>query len=123
MTCGPPNYLPLPTGCAGSPPDPGDPCCGDELSTFPDLTLTIPDGVNAGTFTMTENKTEWVSTILGGGDGMGRLHMACVDGMMTVWRANDPGTTYAATDFECDPVMFTFPGTLVGSTGDITIGL
>ncbi len=119
MGCGPPNYLPLPSRCAGSPPDPGDPCCGDELSAFPSLTITIPDGVNIGTYTLTYDVIDgaWEGTT-----GSLDFVLSCVDGVMNLTNKTD-SLNVNASAFVCDPLLFTFPGAIFGSTGNVVVEL
>jgi hypothetical protein len=122
MACGPPYYLPLPTACGGSPPPPApDPCCGDELSTFPDLTVTVPDGVDAGVYTAVYRSVGmlWACSFT----SLAKFRMKCEGGSMLIYENSDHSTTDAATAFSCDPLLFTFPGTIFGSTGDIEVEL
>jgi hypothetical protein len=115
------GYYPLPSACAGSGPPPEDPCCGDELAAFPDLSVTIPDGINAGTWPALWDVVNFYWSTEGLGDG--RFRMVCIGGAMTAWMTTDEGTTVAASASDCDPLLFTFPGTIFGATGDVTVEL
>lgn len=118
----PPEYLPLPSRCIGSFPGPSDACCAAELSGHPNMRITIPDGVDAGTYRpVVWNGTVWQYTL-----SASKLDMACIAGSpdtLKIWVHSVPGTKSAAIAVVCSPFLATFPGTLFGSSGNITVEL
>lgn len=99
--------------------DIGECCDGADgpLNGHPDLEMVVPDGPNAGTYTLTWNagssQYQYVGAVT--------FKVTCTAGAWTL--QTDGGGTTGTLTASCDPFGLTFPGAAAGGTGDITVSL